>query len=78
MPRRPKRERALITREGWVLVQDDPYDDAVPTITLEVGDRICRFHYDSTVREIETGYTLTSYVEEDDVYEGGGNGHRPP
>jgi hypothetical protein len=80
MPAPPKRERALVTREGWVLVQDDPLEHAVPVLLVELGDRVVRFLYENTVTVdagAERPLTMTSYVEEVATDEGGGNGGGP-
>jgi hypothetical protein len=78
-PRGPKRERCLITQEGWILVQDDPLEHAVPLLMVTVGDHVCRFRYENTVTVAgphERPLILSTYVEEEGG-DGDGNGTDP-
>jgi hypothetical protein len=82
MPRPPRRERLLITRDGWVLIQEDPSEHTVPVVVLEVGDTVVRFFFESTVlvpatEAAERPLLVSTYLEEDETAEGGGNGDDP-
>jgi hypothetical protein len=82
MSRPPKRERVLVTRDGYLLVQDDPFDHAVPVVVVSKGGMAIRFVYENTVT-IDDGsgrFTMTTYVEEasEDLENGDTKGHRPP
>jgi hypothetical protein len=46
-----RRERVLITREGWVLTQDDPSPHAVEHVDIMIGGTERRFVYDITTTE---------------------------
>jgi len=82
MPRPPKRERALITQDGFILVQDDPFDHAVPVVVVSRAGMAIRFVYENSVT-LDDGhratFTMTTYVEEqsEDLENGDQKGHRP-
>lgn len=68
MARPPRRERALITKDGFILVQDDPHEDPVAIVVVEDKDgRETRFAYESTIilhDDVGPTFTMTTYVEE--------------
>jgi hypothetical protein len=45
------RERCLITKEGWVLTQDDPLPHAVEAVYIQIAGEERRFVYDITTTE---------------------------
>jgi hypothetical protein len=81
MPRPPRRERLLITRDGWVFVQEDPSEHTVPVVVLTVGEHVVRFFFEATVLVPpiagERPLLVSTYLEEDETAEGGGNGDDP-
>jgi hypothetical protein len=46
-----RRERVLITKEGWLLVQDDPMTHAVAEVSILIGKEERRFLYEVTTTE---------------------------
>lgn len=82
--RPPRRERALVTRDGYILVQDDPFDHTVPVVVVSRGGMAIRFIYENTVTlsdDHAQTFTMTTYVEDEvaeDLENGDTKGHRPP
>jgi hypothetical protein len=72
-----------VTRDGFILVQDDPFDHPVPVVVVvsRAGTAI-RFLYENTVtlQDGHRPFTMTTYVEEspEDMENGDEKGHRPP
>lgn len=50
---RRKRERCLVTREGYMLTQDDPHPHAVEEVFILRGIEEVRFVYDVTTIEAD-------------------------
>lgn len=48
-----RRERVLITKEGWLLTQDDPETHAVEAVYVQIAGEERRFVYDITTTETD-------------------------
>ena len=46
-----RRERMMITKEGWILTQDDPLTHAVEAVYIQIAGEERRFVYDITTTE---------------------------
>lgn len=60
-----------MTRDGYLLTQDDPFDHAVEFITAEVEGEVREFEYDLTLTEAdesgeEVDVAWYKEVEDDD------------
>jgi hypothetical protein len=48
-----RRERVLVTREGYLLTQDDPHSHAVSVVAVMLGAEEHIFEYDVTTVEVD-------------------------
>jgi hypothetical protein len=53
-----KRRRLLVTEEGWLFTQEEPYEQAERDVYLRVGLRQIRFVHEETVAEEDGTETL--------------------